>query len=227
MAIAFDAVAGAKDSSGAVTSLTFSHTCTGSNRLLIVSGSVTSLTARTITGVTYAGTSMTFVITATASQVVSFMYILVNPTTGANNVVVTISGVTDGLNKQFNAISSSYTGCAQSGQPDSHGTNVLNGSTVTNFPVSTTVVASNCWLVGTASEDAGDIAAGAAGTGTTYRGVAEFNQIIADSNGTVGTGSQTLNWGRAGSTGNISGIVISISAFGTTAATGAFLLKLL
>lgn len=216
MAIAFDAAAGAKDNSGGVTSLTFAHTNAGTNRILIVMGSVTSDTARTISSITYNAVALTPVTTVTAGKVMSYMYYLIAPATGANNVVVTISGVTDGANKQFAALSQSYTGAAQTGQPDSSGTNALTASTVTNFPVTTTVLLPNCWLVGSASEDAGDIAGGAAGANTTYRGVAQFNAVGADSNATVATGARSLNWGRAGTAGNLSGIVMSLTPFMTT-----------
>lgn len=211
MSIVFDAVSGAKDNSGAVTTLTWSHTCTGSNRILVVMGSVTSATPRTVTGITYNAVALTAVASTSAASVYSYMYYLLAPATGANNVVVTISGATDGSNKQFAATAQSYTGAKQSAQPDSSNTNALTSSTVTNFPVSTTVVLPNGWLVGVASEDAGDIAAGAAGANTIYRGASQFNAVGADSNGVVATGSRSLNWGRAGTTGNLSGVVMSIA----------------
>lgn len=213
--LAFDAVSAAKDNSGGVTSLTWSHTCTGSNRILLVGGSVTSGTARTVTGITYNGVAMTSIGTTTAGTVYGFLYYLIAPATGANNVVVTISGVTDGGNKQFDANAQSYTGAAQSAQPDSFNTNSLTASTVTNFPVTTTVVGSNCWLVGIASEDGGGIAASATpGANTTYRGALQFNMYGADSNAAIASGSRSLNWGRIPATsGNIVGVIASIAPF--------------
>lgn len=215
MAIAFDAVSGGKDNGGAVTSITFSHTCTGANLVLVVVAYIDNIGGTSITGVTYNGVAMTQVATVTGgTRVQSYSFILVNPATGAHNVVVSANQVIGG-NQQIAANSMSYTGCAQTGQPDSNGTNGLASSTVTNFPVSTTVVASNCWLVGGGTENAGDIAGGVAGAGTTYRGVVQFNQYGADSNGTVGTGSQSLNWGRAGTSGDISGTVMSLAPVAT------------
>jgi hypothetical protein len=58
MAIAVDATS--QDHSATATSLTFSHTCSGSNRILFV-GIVGDITTDTVTGVTYAGVSMTLV----------------------------------------------------------------------------------------------------------------------------------------------------------------------
>ena len=212
-AIAFDVASEAKDNSGSVSSITYSHTITGSNPILVV---VSQAYSQTFSGATYNGTAMTLVSLArySTSNVYGALWIMQAPPTGANNVVVTLNGTTAG-NKQFAIHSMSYTGAAQTGQPDSFGTNTAEGSSVTTFTVTTTVVNSNTWLVGGASEEAGDIAAGSAGAGTTYRGAVQFNQWGADSNGTVATGARSLNWGRAGTgSANIEGIVVAICPVG-------------
>lgn len=228
MAIAFDAAAGAKDNSGSVTSLSWTHTTSGSNRLLFVGVSITTNNATTITGVTYNGVSLTQFDTVTASPVTCAGFYLINPATGANTVQITLSGVLIS-NQQIGGVSQSYTGCQQSAQPDSHSHNSTSGTNPNPFTVSTTVVGANCWLVGAATEDQGAIAAGSAGSGTTYRGVVEFNMFGADSNATVGTGSQSLNWGRAGGiNANVAGIVMSVTPFGAATITNAsFLLKMI
>jgi hypothetical protein len=68
--------------------LTYSHTCTGSDLVLFVMANCDG-DAGAITGVTYNGVSMTLI----ANQEVVFgqdlyLYGLINPATGANNVVV-------------------------------------------------------------------------------------------------------------------------------------------
>ena len=91
MAVAFDAVStGAKGGSGST--LTFAHTCTGSDLLLIV-GVESRL--NDVTGVTYATVSLTQSGTAQSSAdglTHNTVWYLVAPATGANNIVVTISG---------------------------------------------------------------------------------------------------------------------------------------
>lgn len=86
MAIAVDAVSTGSQDSGV--SFTWSHTCTGSNLLLLVSVVVPS--AVTITSVTYNAVSMTSVGSAdNASGGKVQIFRLINPATGANSVVVT------------------------------------------------------------------------------------------------------------------------------------------
>ena len=190
MAIAFDAAAGAKDGSAVVTSLTFAHTCTGSDRILVVTAGTNSTTSPTVDAVTYNGVSATEVNEQSNGALRLALWYLIAPATGANNVVVTWSGVATGLGQQLNAISVSYTGAKQTGQPDSNGSQTF--SSATSVAVSTTVVASDCWLSGSLQGSAGEMING---TGPeTQRGVDQFNQIAIDTNGTVGTGAQTLDW---------------------------------
>lgn len=157
MAIAFDAQSASSFSSG--TTNTFSHTCSGSDRILYV-GVYDGL--NNVTGVTYNGTSMTlvnsFAMTGSAAGQYIRLYQLVNPSTGTNNVVITcsVAGNTYG-----NGIS--YTGANQTGQPDANNTN--GASTGTSLTTSVTTVADNCWIVGYAYM-AGTITAG---TNTTLR----------------------------------------------------------
>lgn len=79
------------------TSVTFAHTPgSGNNRLLLVSvalgGTTNSNNAGTVTGVTFGGTAMTLVGTRTSSAIKVYLYSLVNPSSAAGNVVVSVSG---------------------------------------------------------------------------------------------------------------------------------------
>lgn len=187
MAIALDA-ASTISAQAATTSLTFSHTCTGANRILFVYAGNQQGTP-SITGVTYNGVAMTFIArTDSQSNERTELWYLVAPATGANNVVISVSG-----SSKIAGGAISYTGAAQTGQPDS--SNVSPSPTSgTSVTVSTTVVASGCWLVGCGVTGNATIAAG---TGMTQRanraGDGSFDTTITgDSNGTVGTGSQSL-----------------------------------
>jgi hypothetical protein len=177
------------DNWGTGTSLTFTHTTTGSNRFLVVGTAAYSASLVTATAVTYNGVSLTKVNAITAelesnNQETSLWY-LDNPASGANDVVVTWSGSVD-----FGAAASaSYTGKTTIGI-DAHNT-AQNTSTSTNSPAcNVNVVKSDCWLVAFGySRLAG---APTAGTGTTVRQDNGVGHVIGDSNGVVGTGNQSL-----------------------------------
>ena len=104
---------------------------------------------------------------------------LVAPATGSN----TASFPSSGTNLLGQA--TSYTGASQTGQPDSSGTTSGSGTTIT---ATTTVVAANCWLIGVGSDTVG----GGYSNGTgTIRQTSGNGAFFFDSNGTVGTGSQS------------------------------------
>lgn len=117
----------------------FSHTCTGSNLVLIVS--VTSDNAN-VTAVTYNGVSMTLGTSATggSSSVNTYLYYLLNPATGSHTV--SVSGGSGGPG----CISASYTGVKQTGFPDASNHQITASSPSSS--TSLTVVANGCWIVG-------------------------------------------------------------------------------
>ena len=93
MAIALD-VGTSGGNNGGGTSHTYSHTCTGSNLILFV-GVSTNSSSDLITGVTYNSVAMTLVDKqAGTSTNYSYLFYLINPATGANNVVVSASSST-------------------------------------------------------------------------------------------------------------------------------------
>lgn len=107
MAIAFDATTtGNKGSAGS--SLTYSHTCTGSNLVLLVGVESRN---NDVTGVTYATVAMTQIGSAQVSAdglTTNTVWQLAAPATGANNVVVSITGT-----NHIASVASSYTGVDQ------------------------------------------------------------------------------------------------------------------
>lgn len=192
-------------SSASASSLTWSHTCSGSDRILIVT---VGMNADTTCTCTYNGVSMTEIGNAqrSAGGVKTFLFYLIAPATGTNNIVATLgtaTGVAGGA--------VSYTGTRQYAQPDSS-TATFNDAT-TSFAVSTTVVASDCWLVGgTRMQDGLAEPTTAGGITLTEAPTTGAGQktTLSDSNGTVGTGSQSITWGQSAAD-NISGVVASIA----------------
>jgi hypothetical protein len=164
VAIAFDAVVPHGGSS------TWSHTCSGSNRILFV------LTRGAVTAVTYAGVALTQIGSLTITPVGDPLKVwrLYAPATGANTVALT-GGDTD-------AYSVSYTGAAQSGTQVV--TTNLSSSSATSLTTSITTVDDNSWvLVSEAGYAFGS--APSAGTGLTLRGSGTSSNIpcLFDSNG--------------------------------------------
>lgn len=206
MAIARDSHTGVNPANG--TSFTQSHTCTGSNLFLTV-WLIIGNSSDIVTGITYNGISMTRAkahLNVSVSGGYLYCYVLANPSTGANNVVVSASTTMTSIICYIQ----SYTGVRQSNTTDSFAEG--NKPTSTTFSISTSVVASGCWLVCGTRDDSGNSSAGS-GTTKISSLSAGFGQQLWDSNGTVSTGTQSLNMSNASSGTNWDGIIISIAPY--------------
>lgn len=187
MAIAFDAAS--NGGSNSVTELTVSHTCTGDNRILFV-GIQTSGGTDNVSGVTYATVAMTRINTIATGGIGnnrSFLYYLIAPATGANNIVVTATASVN-----IRIANGSYTGARQSGVPDASGT-ANAASPATSVSKSITTVADNSWTVSHGVDAAATLSAG---TGTTQRAVfSTASSIFGDSNGAITpAGAYSMAW---------------------------------
>ena len=148
MAIAFDS--GTFVASTTATTLTFSHTTSGSDRLLFVGGHDINGASSIITGITYGGVAMTKINeirVGTDERWITLWY-LIAPAAGANNVIVTSSS---SENLRFSALS--YTGALQSGVPDASATDAEASSTT--VATTLTTVKDNCWEIAIGKDDAG------------------------------------------------------------------------
>lgn len=180
MGIAFDAGA----NGGIVnpgTSRTWSHTCAGNNRYLLV-GTIGDNVSDLITGVTYNSVAMSKLnVVQIPSDRFLTLWGLAAPATGSNSVVATASS-----SIVIAGVSASYTGVAS---VETTATNTTSGSTEVTGTVTTT--AANCWTAATFADDLGGPLAAA--TGTTSR-IANGSTGLAmmDSNTTLTPGSRTL-----------------------------------
>lgn len=186
MAIAFGAVVNTTTSSGQTTVSQTGPTVSGTNTLGVAV--VMWQTNEAITGCTWGGSAMTLVgaYSQESGNRRGALFFIVNPASAATVTATRPTG-TNGF-----AISTAYyTGVKQTGQPDSSAT--PSGGSATSFAASTTVVASGCWLISTARNPS---AGSGAGAGTTARGdfATAAGPGFGDSNGTVGTGSQSMTW---------------------------------
>ena len=215
MAIAFDVATDGGSTTG--TSLTFSHTCTGSDLVLFV-GILSAVGADNVTGVTYSGVAMTRVEIrneATPNRV-NYLYMLVGPATGANNVVIS-----SGSSQFIAGVAASYTGAAQSGQPDAN-TNNYGAGAGSPFATSLASVADNCWHILCATQNAGAITG--AGAGTTQRILQSDYLGLYDANSAkTPPGSVTLNVTLA-ATANISTTMASFAPAGGSVANHSLLM---
>ena len=207
MAIAFDNSTASLEFGAGSTSGTLSYTCSGTNRYLIV---VICQSGISVSGITYNGVAMTQLLTSGGTR--TSMWGLANPSTGANNIIASVSsgGVPWGF------LASSYTGCSIT-QPDS--SNNIDAT----YPntVTTNVVASNCWLVcGALSITTGTLTSNRTDR-QTFINSSIRRYSLADSNGTVGTGNQSIIW-TCSSGANIEPCLISLAPFSAPSNTSNF-----
>lgn len=206
-AIAYDATdAGLFDNSGTATVFTLAHTCTGTNLMLAVGFYKDHTTPATVSSFTYNSSNLTLAKEEVSTNLFDeYLYYILGPSTGTHNEVLTLSNAIPGNSKQLGMMGTSYTGVKQSGQPDSTAGNTQ--ASEASLTVTTTVVAANCWLVGHANNDEGVMTGLSTGTSRGSAG----NSWFGDSNGTVGTGSQSLVWSKSASTQYDTGVMMSIA----------------
>lgn len=207
MAIAFDAVTFATPAAG--TTPTYSHTCSGNNRILFVSIVVYGGDTDRINSVTYGGVAMTELIQVQGNLggTIHHLYYLVAPASGANNVIINAS-----TSISVDTHAASYTGVRQTSPvPTFDGFNTIGGS-ASIITLDLTTTEANCWLVGGGWENLGSTITG--GTGTTVRH-AGSSTAWGDSGGVVPIGAQTLNFNMGGVEDQSTGVGAVIRAVST------------
>lgn len=187
MAIAHDSSTAVTATLG-VTTKTFSHTCSGSDRILWVAAGANTA-AGDPTGITYAGNAMTKVNSVFLQTTWVALWYIIAPATGANNVVITCTGtgnVTGGA--------MSFTGASQTSIPDSSAADTVQTTVVTSYSRSTTTVADNCFTVSSGRANGGlTITGGANTTVTQPEVVAMGNYMIRSTAAHTPAGTSTLN----------------------------------
>lgn len=138
--IAFDAATQSQNFGAGSPGGSWSHTVTGSNTVLVC-GIENASHVDDLGTPTYNGVSMTFVAKVDSSAKFDYVYYLLNPTTGANNVSVTRTNTTSVMN----AVCASYTGVSQVGFPDNSTTN--STAAASSLTTSLTSNSANDWFV--------------------------------------------------------------------------------
>lgn len=171
----------------------WSHTCSGSDRCLLVGVTIYHSAARTVSGITYNGVALTKIAGITAAlegnQQDCELWYLANPTSGTNTITVTLSAAAN----FWAPLAASYTGVDTAAAIDANNTG-QNTSNSTNAPtVSVTTVADNDWLVGFAWSRAG-VPSASTGTIDRIRNTGTWC-ALSDSNGAKSpAGSYNLAW---------------------------------
>lgn len=211
MAIAFDnAVDGGQVTSN---SLSWSHVSTGSDLIGFVGfdGETNSIGTDDVSSVTWAGNVCSFLAKKTSALTNSriiYLYYIINPPTGSQTVAVTFES-----SHNISAVSASYTGAAQSSQPDASTTNASPSNTSTTLTTSLTTGVDNAWAVLLEGGYDGGTAP-TAGTGSMRRIYqATFGELgFFDSNGLITpAGSYSMTTDRSVS--SISGIEHVMASF--------------
>lgn len=171
MAITFDA--SSENSGVAVSSLTISHTVSGTDRMLWVEAGGN----RIPTGVTWnTSEALTKLVEEDNFGMAHSLWYLVSPSTGTHDVVVSIS-----TGNIYGAVAS-YTGVSQT-FPDSETFAESNALSVSSRTPTVTTVADNCWLVmGAVNFDSATQTAGASTTQRNTGVVSDYGGGIYDSN---------------------------------------------
>lgn len=182
MAIALDV--GSNGSNGTGTTVSWSHTCTGSNLILLVAISCDHTS--TLSNILYNGVAMTLLQRHEGNTVDIAVYYLLAPATGAHTVTFDHTGGGSAC-----GVSASYTGVLQSGVPDNAVYSAFH-ATGTDSTLSITPVAANCWGVHMSGWNGGYTITG--GTNITLRGTNGAGSTcmgIGDTNGTISGATST------------------------------------
>ena len=183
----------------------WSHTCSGSNRILFVFVNGENDGSDNVTGVTYNSVGMTQIgkVRMSDNSRYIYLYYLIAPATGTNTVSITRSAGT------AYGVSTSYTGAKQSGVPDASVTYAATGTSLTG---TVTTIATSCWLVGCVYFNSSGGGTMSGGTGTTIRvnPGAGYPEGMGDSNASIQpAGSASLIFNITGA--SVGGAVIVAS----------------
>jgi len=186
------------NTTGAASSLTFAHTVSGANRILFVDAYWNS--SRTKTSITYNAVTLTEVVAPldTGGGERHGMDYLIAPATGANNVVITLSG-----SAAIVGIASSYAGADQGSPIDTVRTEIGLETGTTYAETITNTIVDNCWAIWGTREYAGRTITAGANTTVRQRELVHYGMIVADSGAAITpAGAYTLNLNAGGGSGN-------------------------
>lgn len=215
MAIAFGGATDGGNTSS--TSHTFAHTTTGSDRFLVVAViGDTGGGAEDVTGATYNGVAMTLADKISDTNIARFGYLfyLVNPASGANNVVVSCTS-----GHFLAAGAAHWTGVKQTGNPEVTNKTFSNADVDLSLTTSITPLTADSWVIlGSFGYDGSGGGSPTAGTGSTRRSFEPNFGLwgIFDSNADLPASSYSMTWTyAAGSAADLASIMLAIAPVAT------------
>ncbi len=138
------------ENDGASTTLTGSHSCSGSDRLGVVAilgdNNNGGAGADDIASVTWGGSPCTLIDKITVfpdnSARFQYLYAILGPATGSQSIVITTSGA-----HSLYGLAASYTGVQQSSQPDATTTHISPSPTSSTLTTSLTTTTDESWII--------------------------------------------------------------------------------
>lgn len=174
----------------AASSDTWSHTCTGSNRYLVVGVAMFSL-AQTVTSITYNGVALTLI--GARSSITGACRIelwgLIAPATGANDIVATLSGAI-----AFAGCASSFTGVHQTSPTEAFSSAQATNVGAADATVDVTTVADGDWTVDIVATDDATISVGSGQTSRNNVTGAAGSGAMSTEGRKSPAGSVTMSW---------------------------------
>lgn len=187
--IAFDAATNSTYQAAAST-YSWSHTCTGSDRYLVVGISMLSL-AQTVTSITYNSIPLTLLgvqASVTGAARVE-LWGLVAPSTGSNTIAVTLSGAIASA-----GVAASYTGVHQTSPTEGFNSAQATNVGAADATVNVTTVANNDWVVDIIATDDTAITVGAGQTSRNNVTGAGGSGADSDEGPKTPAGTVTMSW---------------------------------
>lgn len=197
MAIAYDNETAKSQS--AVQNMTLSHTCSGNSRFLVVGIRVRDPASYNVTSVTYNGVAMTKIANWQEGTQHGAMYVLFNPASGANDLVVNTSAT----NNNIAAHAVSYTGVKKKAAVDASDSNSTSTG-VTSLSETVTPAEDGGWVMGAFIVPASVTP----GAGDTERGTA-FPHML--DSGPVDPAAATTVSATFANTGEVGVIAVAVS----------------
>jgi hypothetical protein len=192
--IAFDAATNSTYQA-ASSSYSWSHTCTGSNRYLVVGIAMFSL-AQSVSSITYAGESLALLgLQASITGACRIeLWGIDAPNTGSNTIAVTLSGAIASA-----GCAASYTGVNQSSPTEAYNSAQATNVGAADATVNITTVADNDWVVDIVATDDTAITVGAGNTSRNNVTGTAGSGAMADNNAAkTPAGSVTMSWTNIG-----------------------------
>lgn len=176
-------------------SYTWSHTCTGLDRYLVVGVSMLSIGGSSVTAITYNGVALTKIgsVASVSGAVRMELWGLANPTLGANTIQVDLSASLDSIGG-----ASSFGGVHQTSPYEGFNSASATNVGAADATVNVTTVADNDWVVDTVATDDTAITVGAGQT-SRWNVTGTLGSGAGSTEGPkTPAGSVTMSWANVG-----------------------------